>query len=273
MRKNNLSFQGLQKNTNPFNDNFYKSIFNIPDLDTFQNMKLEYKSKKTGEYLTFLKGDFNIETILLFLNLEKFKDHNIQIYLQKNGCLADFLILGDPSNKDERDYNKQYTNISFSLTFEENVIDTSKYIDLFDYYKSFFLTTTVPIRCYFGTIITDETTNGKYKNQLIFRHKNKFPFTGILICWKMILGELYYDEDYTSDVILKTPALYSAPLLKQVEGKDYNLIELHTYKDFYNYESDESMKSLRETYGYLRETMLELEEKDLIPPLEKRFQL
>ncbi|WP_172826871.1 hypothetical protein, partial [Flammeovirga sp. SJP92] len=71
----------------------------------------------------------------------------------------------------------------------------------------------------------------------------------------------------------QTPALYNTPLLKQVDGRDYNLIELHTYKDFYNYESDESMKFLRETYGYLREAMLELEKKDMIPPLEERFQL
>ncbi|NME72172.1 hypothetical protein [Flammeovirga aprica] len=107
----------------------------------------------------------------------------------------------------------------------------------------------------------------------MFRHLNDFPFTGIPICWKMILGELYFDEDYTFEKIAQTPALYNTPLLKQVDGRDYNLIELHTYKDFYNYESDESMKSLRETYGYLREAMLELEKEDMIPPLEERFQL
>ncbi|WP_157491072.1 hypothetical protein, partial [Flammeovirga sp. SJP92] len=259
MRENILMIQGLQHKEISIANSFFEELFFNSFVGDFDTMQLEYKSKETDEYEILIEGEVNKNRLISFLSDEKYRSYNLHVYLRNKGILVDLLILGDIRYKDERDNSTKYSNYTFTMDFNEIILNEDEFLDLYNFYKLLFLEFTVPIRYDFGTVISNETTKGKYSNELIFRHKNDFPFTGILICWKMILGELYFDEDYTFEKIVQTPALYNTPLLKQVDGRDYNLIELHTYKDFYNYESDESMKSLRETYGYLREAMLELE--------------
>ncbi|WP_157491372.1 hypothetical protein, partial [Flammeovirga sp. SJP92] len=237
IKENFILFNGLQQDKIVQEESFYREIFSNKFLGDFQRMILEFKSIQTGEYELFMEGSFNLEKIISFIKSDLYKQNNIKIYLRNLNVTLDFARLSDEGYKDERDYDKKYSNTSIELTFNENVIAESKLNLLYNFYKSFFLRFTIPISYEFGTIITDETTSGKYTNEIMFRHLNDFPFTGIPICWKMILGELDFDEDYTFEKISQTPALYNTPLLKQVDGRDYNLIELHTYKDFYNYES------------------------------------
>ncbi|WP_157491308.1 hypothetical protein, partial [Flammeovirga sp. SJP92] len=235
MKENALQFLGLQLNDIQLKNSYFQGLFTNPLVGEFETMELEYEF--LGDYKTFIKADFEIDDIINFLNSDDYKGCNINIYLRNTGFYLVFSRLGDNDNKDDRDHDKKYSNTSIKLYFDEGTLSEYKFNDLFNYYKPFFLELTVPVFYVFGTLINDKTTNGKYTNAIMFRHLNDFPFTGISICWKMILGELDFDEDYTFEKIAQTPALYNTPLLKQVDGRDYNLIELHTYKDFYNYES------------------------------------
>ncbi|NME69297.1 hypothetical protein [Flammeovirga aprica] len=271
MKENLLQFIGLQLDDIHFKEEYFQGLFINPFVEEFKTMELKYEVDR--EFVTVINKEFDFNTIINFLSSDEYKKCNINIHLRSDLFFLQFTKLGDNDDKDERDYDKKYSNTSIDLYFDKRALNEDKFEELFNYYKPLFLELTVPIRYDLRTLINDETTNGIYTNEIMFRHLNDFPFTGISICWKMILGELKFDEDYTFEKISQTPALYNTTLLKQVDGRDYNLIELHTYKDFYNYESDESMKSLRETYGYLREAMLELEKEDMIPPLEERFQL
>ncbi|WP_157491305.1 hypothetical protein, partial [Flammeovirga sp. SJP92] len=246
MKRNLLKFSGLQLDKNQLGSDYYKVLFINDFIEKFDSMKLKYEID--NDFKTLVEGDFKLNTILDILNSREYQNKNILFYLRSKNYYLELLRLGE--SKDKRDYERKYSKISIDIYFYESALREKQFSAIFDYYKPFFLRFTVPILYYLGSQINSETTNGKYTNAIMFRHLNDFPFTGISICWKMILGELYFDEDYTFEKIAQTPALYNTPLLKKVDGRDYNLIELHTYKDFYNYESEESMKSLRETYGY-----------------------
>ncbi|KXX69268.1 hypothetical protein [Flammeovirga sp. SJP92] len=274
MKKNYIELTGYQYKSNLVPKKTLTKLIENPFINEWEKLSISSLKENSAHFYINEKGNYDLNKAIDFLFDEKYNSEDQSIGIFGEGIWMTIMSIKKDTDilKDRDKKDKAYRfNVSFS--FKETALTKEQFPAFFEYLKPLFLEIDIPVKYFFKTRVTAETTDGKYKNIEYFKLFNKFPKTRFGINWRMILGELDYDKDFTIEKLDEIPALHKTKYLKQVKGKDYNLMEFHIYKDIYEYESDESMASFRETLNALKKSSIENKKNGLIPPEEKRFQI